>query len=142
MADGVAAVQTQPVAKLGLDGGVSVVAQHQLSLYRVSETYTNSLDQDSKMFAPEKGPRRQRQMLIDIYLDTCNALGIAPEPIVVSVCGAHDTACAAAAANGGSGEALVQMIDALDLSGMSMGNKSVVALCTALAHRDCQSREA
>ncbi len=113
-------------------------SQLRAPLYRPKDEYAKSLDPDSHLYSPTKGERYQRQLLIDIYLDTCNELGITPEPLIVSACTKQDQLIDTDASLHGSGARAAPIkIDTLDLSSKSLGNKAVIALCTALSHSAC-----
>ena len=114
-------------------------SQLRAPLYCPGNEYMASLDPDSYLYSPTKGERHQRQLLIDIYLDACNELGIMPEPLIVSACNKQDQLNNAEPRQleGSDAEPKPIKIDKLDLSSKSLGNKAVIALCTALSHAAC-----
>ena len=103
---------------------------HALQLYTPNSSYLASLNPESRLFSAEK-VQRKRQMTIDLYLDTCEKLGIVPEPLIIGVLEQGN----------GSSSGIISGSEeqTLRLANMSLGNRAIVALCTALGHEDCHA---
>ena len=135
---------------------------HALRLYTPSAQYVKSLNPESKLFSTDNEVKRKQLMTIDLYLDTvsiyiffnclyfpyffltlffvfyfqqCDVLGIVPEPLIVGVLeqGTKSTPGIEKRKEEEEEET------ALCLTDKSLGNKSIVALCTALAHEKCHA---